>query len=206
MTSRAVMKSRDVAQGQLNQVRKMSHDKGIDHDLFQRGLDDGTFGIALDAVKTRMRLMVAPRLLRQVVSTVPVSGYERFVAKDHFTKDNSQVEFWYFGDNFTNYFLPKVEGPCAPETLAVHKLEQASLDDPIRQELGDCQEITLCQFYQFLGTQERSGWFFAYIRDAKGDLWAVFALWFAGFGWDVGASSVTSPLRWYAESQVVSRK
>jgi len=204
MTSKAVMKSRDVAQGQLNQVRKMSRDKGVDHDLFQRGLDDGTFGIALDAVKTGMRLVVARRLLRQV-RTVPVSGYEKFVAKDHFTKDNLQVKFWYFGDNFTNHFLPKVEGPCAPETLAVYKLEQASLDDPIRQELGDRQEITLGQFYQFLGTQD-SGWFVAYIRDARGNLWAVDARWDSGYGWDVNANSVTNPHRWPAARRVVSRK
>jgi len=204
MTSKAVMKSRDVAQGQLNQVKKMSQDKGIDHDIFQRGLDDGTFGVALDAVKTGMRLVAAPRLLCQI-STVPVSGYEKFVAKDHFTKGNSQVKFWYFGDNFTNHFLPKVEGLCAPETLAVHKLKQASLDDPIRQELGDRQEITLGQFYQFLGTQN-SGWFVAYIRDADGNFWAVRARWSSGLGWDVYAYSVASPSRWHAEVQVISRK
>lgn len=205
MTSKAVMKSRDVAQGQLNQVRKMSHDKGVDHDLFQQGLDDGTFGIALDAIKTGMRLVAAPHLLRQI-RTVPVSGYEKFIAKDLFTKDNPQVKFWYFGDNFTNYFLPKVEGPCVPETLAVHKLKQTSPDDPIRQELGDRQEITLGQFYRFLGTQD-SGWYIAYIRDAKGDLWAVNADWYSDYvRWSVNADSVADPYRWNEGSQVLSRK
>jgi len=204
MTMKAVTKSRDVAQGQLNQIRKMSQDKGIDHTLFQQGLDDGSIAVALDAIKTSKRLVMVPRLLRQV-STVPVSGYEKFVAKDHFTKDDSQVRFWYFGDNFTNHFLPKVEGPCVPATLAVHQLQEASLDDPIRQELGDRQEITLGQFYQFLATQD-SGWFIAYIRDAKSNLWAVRAYWDAGCGWRVSAYSVTHPHGWGPVPQVVSRK
>ena len=187
MTTQAVTrekKEKSVTQGELNQVKKMAMDKGIGSRLFQRGLDDGMFAIALDAIKTGMRLVALPRFLRQL-HAVSVTGTARFVAKDFFTRDNSSMKFWYFGDNFCKNFLPKVEEGIPAAELAVWRLEQSAVDDQIRGELGkEREETTLAHFYELLsrqpygeeGTLLVNGWCnIFYVRDAKGNLWAVLA-------------------------------
>ncbi|MBI1974677.1 MAG: hypothetical protein HYS51_02440 [Candidatus Zambryskibacteria bacterium] len=111
------------------------------------------------------------------------------------------------GDNFKAQFLG-LEVPETAETeLAIHKLEQASLDAPILAERGDKAETAVSQFKVFLAKNRKSSeWFIFYLRGRDGNLWAVHAYWDTGDGgWDVRAHSVTYPYSWDAGRRVVSR-
>ena len=90
--------------------------------------------------------------------------------------------------------------------LAVRKLEEASLDAPILDELGDKAEISASQFRAFLAAnRESSEWFIFYLNGRNGKR-AVDAYWYVGLGgWVVNANSVTNPNRWNQGNQVVSK-
>lgn len=158
----------------------------------------------------------APNLLK-FITTVAVAAVERFVAAERFTRDNSTVKFYDFGSNFRGNFLSKIEEAIPVAELAIHTLTRASLDDPIRLELGpDREETTLAHLYALLSKQPRGekGALLTngnanvfYIRDAKGKFWAVYAYWDGiDRGWYVSAGSVESPYWWYRGRQVFSGK
>ncbi len=161
---------------------------------------------------------IVMKLFLELVATVALPALPRFVARDHFKVDPSnetKVKIAYIWPGFER-FLEKVEEAVGETTVAIRKLAKDLLDEEIRKELGmEKEEITLSQFYAMLAKQGAgqagelltNGYAnIAYIRDAEGTLWAVFAHWFAGSGgWVVSASSVASPRRWYAGFQVLSR-
>lgn len=151
-----------------------------------------------------------------LVTTVETTTTTRFVAAEKFRiGETDGVEVGWLGDNFKSNFLDKVEEGVAAATLRIHKLEQASLDAPILEELGDTAETTLAEMWELLkkqgngqeGTLLVNGYAnIFYIRDANNELWAVNAYWLADDGsWLVGAHSITDPLRWRAGIQAVSR-
>ena len=150
--------------------------------------------------------------LLEFVSEIEVPGAEKFVTVDNFKKNNSEgVKFWYFGDNFQEHFLKKVEEGVESTTLKAYRLKEDSLDPPIIAALGDNHETKLLHLWELLKKQPKgedgvlltNGYAnIFYIRAIDGTLWAVSADWDGGYGWDVGAHSVEDPNRWNADNQV----
>ncbi|MEK7653150.1 MAG: hypothetical protein AAB358_01560 [Patescibacteria group bacterium] len=151
-----------------------------------------------------------PDLLKRVI-TVAVSGAAKFVASEHLKEAN----VGWTGDNFKRLFLEKVEEKVGNATIAIHKLEKASLDVPIMAELGDHAEIQLAHFFALLQAQSKgetgvllvNGYAnIAYIRGIDGNFWAVYVLWYPGYGyWFLYAHSVEHPDGWLGGGQVLSR-
>ena len=144
--------------------------------------------------------------LLKFVRSVSVPAVENFIAAEAFGDGNSAgLKFW-MNDNFRNNFLGKAVSNVPAGELNIRELTEASLDAPIRKELTpELEETKLPHFYELL--KARSGWFVAYIKDDKGNLWAVYADWNVDDReWDVYADSVTDPRAWDAGRQVVSRK
>lgn len=169
----------------------------------------------IDAVDRFLRgdLAVSPSrasdLLRQV-ATVVVNGTKKFIAKDYLEAAN----IGWTNESFKHFFLDKVEKNVEAANLAVHRLQKASLDAPILDELGDRAEISLVRFFELLKKQARdqsgplltNGYAnIAYIRDSEENLWAVNAYWFdVDRAWYVYADSVEGPLSWLAGRRVLS--
>jgi hypothetical protein len=143
--------------------------------------------------------------LLEPVTTVDVEGIDEFVASGKFREGETidGVKIWSLGGNFKTSFVGKSEKDIAPATLRIQKLRKASLDTPIRNDIGaDNEETALGQFWELLKKQGQgqagvllvNGWAnIFYIRDQNGTLWAVLARWFSGLGWCVGADSVSFP-------------
>lgn len=113
----------------------------------------------------------------------------------------------WMGENFQNQFLGLEVSETKEIELAVRKLTEDSLDEPILKELGDKAETSVSTFHTFLNqNRESSEWFIFYLRGKDGNLWAVSAHWSSGDGgWYLYAFSVADPDGWLAEGQVVSR-
>src|SRR3989344_1966274 len=109
------------------------------------------------------------------------------------------------GGNFQTQFLGLELSAVGETELAVHKLEENSLDAPIMAERGDKTETSVSQFRTFLHSNRNSSeYFIFYLRGKDGNLWAVYAHWYSDLdGWNVSAYSVTDPGRWSAGYQVV---
>lgn len=163
-------------------------------------------------------LIVKATELLAFMSQVSVPAVKKFVTSKAFVIDTSataKVKIGYLGENFKTSFLAKVEKNIPATTLAVHRLIKNSLDQPIRDQLGDKSETTLAQLYHLLCQQPNGEagplltngyWNIFYIKDAKGQFWAVSARWNACYGdWLVDASRVDDPGEWFAGDQVVSQ-
>lgn len=161
-----------------------------------------------------------PKKLLELVTTVSVAACEKFVAKEHFKVDTSRkakVKIAFLWDNFSKHFLPKTEEGVLAGEIKVNKLLQSSLDAPIMTELGDPRSYstTLADLWALLEKQPNgeegallvNGYANTlYIHDTEGNLWAVFASWYAAYGgWYVEALSVGRPGRWVDGIQVLSR-
>ena len=162
---------------------------------------------------------VVAKSILDFFTAITLPAQPRFVARDHFKVDTSEaaeVRIGYLGDNFQAWFLNKVEEPVGETKLAIHTLAQASLDQPIREELGDRAEITLSQLWALLKAQGKGEagslltdgcWTITHIPDVSGTLRAVEARWAPLDGdWSVDADSVEDPRRWREGRRVVSRK
>ena len=205
-----------VTTAQLEQVRKMAREKGIGKDDFQVGLDDGSVAAMLDRLKPSVESARRQTRLLTELMTVPMPGFKRFVVSEYFSKENPAIKFW-FWNNFKNNFLEKIEENVSAADLITWLLNQNSLDDPIRRELGPANEETfLAHVYELLKAQPtgEAGPLrvnglenIFYVRDAHGNFWAVIVYWSSDdLEWNVDAESVTNPNRWDTGRQVVSRK
>lgn len=156
--------------------------------------------------------------LLKFVQNVAVGGggTQEFIVKDHFTKNNRKVKFWYLVDNFTKHFLNnKVERGITAGQVAVYALLDVSFDPEIMTALGSQRRIIkLAHFYQLIEAQGQgqdgpllvNGHVnIAYIEDDDGIVWAVSAYWFAGAGWIVAAYLVENRTCWLAGYQVLSQ-
>ncbi len=143
-----------------------------------------------------------------------------FTAKDHFvvnTKRNAAVKIAYIWDDFTSWFMDKVEQPFEGSTLKFGTLSRSSVDAPIIAELGgeEKAETTLAEVFALMSNQPNgekgalltNGYVnIFYVRDAKGVLRAVRVYWLAARGcWHVSAFSVSDPGTWDGGRQVFSR-
>jgi hypothetical protein len=164
-------------------------------------------------VKTKPASKPVPLLWPIGTVTVPATG--KLVAREKFVKDMSRkaaVKISYLGDNFSEWFLGKVEEPCPETTLRYAKLNRYSVDGPILAELGNTAETTLAQIYALMERQPNgedgvlltNGYAnIFYVRDINGALRAVYMGWKAG-GWDVYAFSVADPFGWFGGISVFS--
>ncbi len=146
-------------------------------------------------------------LLELVGEPLRVPVYERFVARDKFVIDrNGEVPISWLGDKFKANFLDLIEDNATAATLKQRKLLKSSVVGPILSALGGVEKATvaLANAWEFLKAADRTKWFIFYIKDAKGTVWAVNALWRVG-GWSVEAAPVADPLEWLGGSLVVSR-
>lgn len=146
-------------------------------------------------------------------------GVVKFIARDNFvlnTHTGAKVKISYFGDNFKNWFLSKIEADIPTSTLVYGELAKNSLDEPIIQSLGgeEKAETSLAEVFHLMSLQS-AGEYGAlltngyanifYVRDAGGTLRVVVVYW-NGDGWGVNADSTSSPGEWYAGRRVFSCK
>ncbi len=179
--------------GQLNALVKIIGPENVS------GILDGTLNFSAKQ----------PDLLKRV-TTVAVSGAQRFVAAENLQEAN----VGWTGENFKRLFLNKIEENVSEAKLVVSRLERASLDAPILAELGGKAETSLSHMFDLLKKQANgedgilltNGYAnIFYIRGADGNLWAVYARWFSVFhSWRVVARSVEYPYRWDDGGQVLS--
>lgn len=160
-----------------------------------------------------------PKGLLDFIGTVEVPATtKKFVAKEHLVKDTSnkaRVKISYFGDNFTGWFLEKIEKPITGTTLRYYKLKRYSVDRPIIAELGGetKAETTLAEMFSLMEKQANgeSGALLTngyanifYVRDVNAVLRAVSCYWRSD-GWYMDADSVDNPYGWLDGCQVFSR-
>ncbi|MFA5736568.1 MAG: hypothetical protein WCX70_01740 [Candidatus Paceibacterota bacterium] len=185
----------------------------------QKGLREKLAGCLLPQASVVPVKPAKPELLLKPVGTVVIPATTvPFVDKDYFKLKRDGGICSSLGDNFTNWFLSgdgKTEDPESEQMLRYHKLRKSSVDGPIITELGGeaKAETTLAEMFSLMEKQKNgedgvlldngfSNIF--YIRDKNGVLRAVLVHWRGG-GWDVGADSVGSPVRWRGGFQVFSR-
>lgn len=138
---------------------------------------------------------------------VRVPASERFVARDKFRIDrDGELPISLIGEDFIAHFLDLVETDVAATTLKQCVLVEGTIDAPIFHALGgeENAKVPLAHVFAFLKVADRSKWYFFYVADSAGQLWAVDTYWRDG-GWDIEAYSVTYPRGWRGGGRVVSR-
>lgn len=155
-----------------------------------------------------------PKVLLKFLGKVQVSGVDKFVAADCFKKGNDQgVKFVGFGSNFETHLLGKVEEGVSQAELTCYELLEASVDGPIRAELGDKFEAFLADLWALLAQQpngeEPNGRDRMLFTDGRANILYMYGsavgVGWGSDGWSVGAYSVESPAGWGAGSRVFSR-
>lgn len=153
------------------------------------------------------------------VGTVAIPAtIENFVAKDKFivnTDKNALAEISFVGNNFSKWFLGKIEKPKTETILRYAKLVKPSVDGSILAELGGKEkaETTLTEIYALMEKQRNresdvlrihgSANIF-YVRDINNSLRAVRVCWLGGVGWDVSAYLLNHPNAWFDGDRVFS--
>lgn len=154
-----------------------------------------------------------------LVGTVVVRPMAKFSAMEFFnlnTKKNAPVAINHLGDNFTEWFLGKIEEGVGGEVaLRYQTLNKGSLDTPIIAALGGetkaemnlavIADLMTKQAHGEEGTLITNGYAnIFYVRNVNGVLCAVNVRWYGG-GWYVYAYSVSNPSEWRAGRRVFSR-
>ncbi|MDO8470618.1 MAG: hypothetical protein Q7S63_01420 [bacterium] len=153
--------------------------------------------------------------LLELIGTIVIPATSMpFVVREKFVVGNAQAKISWLGENFTTWFLEKIEEPVVETTLRYAKLITSSVDGPILTELGDEKaETTLTQIFALIERQAKgeegvlltNGWAnIFYIRDVNGELRAVRVGW-GGGDWGVDAGSVEDPDGWGGGRRVFSR-
>lgn len=146
-------------------------------------------------------------LLERSTASIPVSAADRFIAREKFAVgEEKELAVSYVGDDFIGHFLDLVEENVPAATLHQYRLLESSIDAPIFAALGGQESamISLSHVFEFLKSADRSRWYFFYVSDVAGDLWALDAYW-RDNGWDIETYSVTYPRGWRGGGRVVSR-
>ncbi len=205
----------DLTAGVMELVRDGNRNIGEVCDVLQIIKEDVNFAPRLLGQATKPA--PKPSLLK-LIDTVTIPATAEFVARDKFVRgigDPATVQISYVGDNFTTWFVPKIERSVAAETsLRYAKLTASTVDAPIRAVIGsEFEETTLAQIYTLIERQKNGekGVFLNngyanifYVKDVNGVLRAVDVRWSVS-GWHVDAYSVTDPNEWFDGYQVFSR-
>ena len=110
----------------------------------------------------------------------------------------------WLGSDFKKHFSYNFK---EKETKLVSKTLGTEMNDKEIKDKFHPEPIELGEMMNFLKTADHSGWYIFYVQDEEKTLWAVGAHWRSSLdGWRVDAGSVEDPYRWYAVSQVVSRR
>lgn len=207
----SIVTNRDPKGTKFMSVVGAAYDKNrLTEDEAQRVNEAKGLSDLIDRFIAENRHEVPPLLMP--VTKVSVTGSERFVANKAALK---AANVGWTGSNFDQYFLNHSEESVGDASLAIHRLEKASLDAPIRKELGtEREETTLTHFFALLREQSKgqagplltNGYAnIAYIKGNNGNLWAVSASWYSAYRyWRVRANSVEDPDAWLAGYQVLS--
>lgn len=156
--------------------------------------------------------------LFEPLTMVSAPAVQSFKAKDKF-KENKTVDgvkMWGTGSNFQKHFMGKNETDVKAIQLRGHKLRQSAKDPEIIAALGgeaivESSLATMWEMMKKQGNGEEGDLLVNsytntfYVRDTKGDLWAVRCFWYAGYGWLVVANAISDPDDWNAGNQVFSR-
>lgn len=135
---------------------------------------------------------------------IQLSG-KPFVVDDFFKKGDL---FSYVSPEFKENFGGMVEDPLTTTKLHISELTKDARGTTIRDELGG--EEKSANSLQELATALKNGKiledkiYLLLIKNKSGVLRAVSVRW-SGDGWNVFASSVESPIGWYAGSRVFAR-
>jgi hypothetical protein len=143
-------------------------------------------------------LLGSPELL----CTAPAT--KRFVLNEHFGNKKAEVKTYLY--NFGRNLLDLVEEDVPETPLNARRLQDNSVDTPIRDALGEKQETKFCQIWHTIisGSLRKDCRYIFYARDKDGVPWAVYMSW-DGDGWFVYACSVGRPDAWLAGNLVASR-
>lgn len=144
----------------------------------------------------------------------------KFFVAEHFTKENTEVKFWDFGNNFKARYMTMTEKAVGETVVRVGKLKvRATLAD-MTPELGENRILTASQLFEFLKRQGKGekpngkdrrllvdgSANLLRVLDKDGVEGAVDARWGEGDGWIVYAYVLENDDQWSAGYQVVSRK
>lgn len=152
--------------------------------------------------------------LLQFLCASGVSVFTKFVASEKFTKDNPEVRFAGFNENFVNNFLGKIEENIQARTINSHRLKSSSRDPEMMVAIGpENRIIKLAHLYEMLVAQgqRQNGPLatfhsnIAYVQDANGVVWAVIAGWDIqnSKGWFVNAKHLDTYATWSYDSHVL---
>ncbi|MBO9714598.1 hypothetical protein [Sphingomonas sp.] len=142
-----------------------------------------------------------------VGAPVAVPGTERFVVRETFVVNrDGELPISYIGEDFASHFLDLVEEAVPATVLRPCTLLKGSVDGPIFAALGGegSARVALAQAHAFLKQADRTRWFFFYVADVRGALWAMDTYWRDG-GWDLEVYSITYPRGWRGGGRVVAR-
>ncbi len=154
------------------------------------------------------------------LSDLIIPTQPEFIVAEKFTKENPDVQFWYFGDNFKTWCMPMTEKAVGEATVSVSKLRIRATLAKMTPEQPAPRIVTASQIYWMLSQQPKgekpngktrrlsvdgSANLFRVI-DVNGEERAVYAGWDDGYGWGVDASVLEDDYQWRAGSRVISRK
>ncbi len=136
-----------------------------------------------------------------------------FVVDEHMKVDrssNAMIPIKRLGDNIKSWFAGKVEEPRSEGKLWKNRLTRWAIDKLIIKHLGGEEKIetTLQEMFCFLANTHTIGdWYIFYIRDAKGILRSVDAIWNSETvsGWLIDANEMDLPAGYHPKMCFVSR-
>lgn len=149
-----------------------------------------------------------------------IPAQPEFVVAEHFTKENQNIQFWYFGDSFRAWFLPVTEKEVGETTVKIGTLKVQAKLAQMTPELGENRILTASQLRWMLLQQPKgekpngknrrlltNGYAnILRVLDKEGIERAVRADCYDGHGWYVNAYELEYDYRWGAGYQVVSSK
>lgn len=201
----------------LTQKIQMHFPRDIDPSILKKwnGCSKEVLAAKLEDVFGKMPDDIMDDLLESIgIIAVPASTSNLSV-RDHIANLKSNGAKIFTGSNFESWFFGKKMKPASESELQCYKLRQNSVDDSIIAKLGGKKkaESTIEDFFSLIEAQldGRVGTLAVdgnanifYIRDAKGELRAVFCYWL-GFEWYLHAYEVDYPHEWDAGTRVFSR-
>jgi hypothetical protein len=144
------------------------------------------------------------------MAEVKIPDIELFLVNERLFKEANIV---WIGEGFRKSFFKKKEEGIRGGLLRIYRLKISKPKREILKKLGKRAEIPLAHFFELIKRQAKGekgilltdGYRnIAYVRDKKGELWFVNAIWL-GQGWAV-ASSLTNDKRYfYIGDQIISR-
>ncbi len=151
--------------------------------------------------------------------TIPAQP--EFVVADHFTKPNpNNIEFWNFGENFRNWFMPLTEKAVEESIVGIGKLRIPAKFAEMTPEQPAPRIVTMSQICWMILQQPKgekpNGRNRKLLVNGYADLFCAFdkdgieraveIFWIDSFGWNIDGEVLEHDIQWCAGRQVISRK